>query len=151
MAAIKTQISAAVKAAMRGRDKQRLSALRLIQAAFKQKEVDERIELDDEQAIAVLNRMAKQLRDAIRQFNQAGRTDLAEKEQFELAIIEAYLPAKLSPEETDRVIAQALADTGAVSLKDMGKVMALIKGRLGQQADMALISGKVKARLGAGG
>ncbi len=150
MAAIKTQISAAVKAAMRGRDKQRLSALRLIQAAFKQKEVDERIELDDEQAIAVLNRMAKQLRDAIRQFNQAGRTDLAEKEQFELAIIEAYLPAKLSPEETDRVIAQALADTGAVSLKDMGKVMALIKGRLGQQADMALISGKVKARLGAG-
>ena len=151
MAAIKTQISAAVKAAMRGRDKQRLSALRLIQAAFKQKEVDEHIELDDEQAIAVLNRMAKQLRDAIRQFNQAGRTDLAEKEQFELAIIEAYLPAKLSPEETDRVIAQALADTGAVSLKDMGKVMALIKGRLGQQADMALISGKVKARLGAGG
>ena len=151
MAAIKTQISAAVKAAMRGRDKQRLSALRLIQAAFKQKEVDERIELDDEQAIAVLNRMAKQLRDAIRQFNQAGRTDLAEKEQFELAIIEAYLPAKLSPEETDQVIAQALADTGAVSLKDMGKVMALIKGRLGQQADMALISGKVKARLGAGG
>ena len=150
MAAIKTQISAAVKTAMRGRDKQRLSALRLIQAAFKQKEVDERIELDDEQAIAVLNRMAKQLRDAIRQFNQAGRTDLAEKEQFELAIIEAYLPAKLSPEETDRVIAQALADTGAVSLKDMGKVMALIKGRLGQQADMALISGKVKARLGAG-
>ena len=151
MADIKAQISAAVKSAMRAGDKQKLAALRLIQAALKQKEVDERIELDDEQAIAVLTRMAKQQRDALRQFEQAGRADLAEKEQFELTIIEAYLPARLSPEETDRIIAEALAETGAVSMKDMGNVMALIKGRLGPRADMALISGKVKARLNAGG
>lgn len=151
MTDIKTQISAAVKSAMRAGDKRKLAALRLIQAAFKQKEVDERIELDDEQAIAVLTRMAKQQRDALRQFEQAGRADLAEKEQFELTLIEAYLPARLSPAETDRIIAQALAETGAVSIRDMGRVMALIKGRLGPQADMALISGKVKARLNAGG
>lgn len=151
MTDIKTQISAAVKSAMRAGDKRKLAALRLIQAAFKQKEVDERIELDDEQAIAVLTRMAKQQRDALRQFEQAGRADLAEKEQFELTLIEAYLPARLSPAETDRIIAQALAETGAVSIRDMGRVMALIKGRLGPRADMALISGKVKARLNAGG
>ena len=151
MADIKTRISAAVKSAMRAGDKRKLAALRLIQAALKQKEVDERIELDDEQAIAVLTRMAKQQRDALRQFEQAGRADLAEKEQFELTLIEAYLPARLSPEETDRIIAEALAETGAVSIRDMGRVMALIKGRLGPRADMALISGKVKARLNAGG
>lgn len=151
MTDIKTQISAAVKSAMRAGDKRKLAALRLIQAAFKQKEVDERIELDDEQAIAVLTRMAKQQRDALRQFEQAGRADLAEKEQFELTLIEAYLPARLSPAETDRIIAQALAETGAVSIRDMSRVMALIKDRLGPRADMALISGKVKARLNAGG
>lgn len=151
MTDIKTQISAAVKSAMRAGDKRKLAALRLIQAAFKQKEVDERIELDDEQAIAVLTRMAKQQRDALRQFEQAGRADLAEKEQFELTLIEAYLPARLSPAETDRIIAQALAETGAVSIRDMGRVMALLKGRIGPRADMALISGKVKARLNAGG
>ena len=151
MTDIKTRISAAVKSAMRAGDKRKLAALRLIQAAFKQKEVDERIELDDDQAIAVLTRMAKQQRDALRQFEQAGRADLAEKEQFELTLIEAYLPARLSPAETDRIIAQALAETGAVSIRDMSRVMALIKGRLGPRADMALISGKVKARLNAGG
>lgn len=151
MTDIKTRISAAVKSAMRAGDKRKLAALRLIQAAFKQKEVDERIELDDDQAIAVLTRMAKQQRDALRQFEQAGRADLAEKEQFELTLIEAYLPARLSPAETDRIIAQALAETGAVSIRDMSRVMALIKGRLGPRADMALISGKVKAHLNAGG
>ena len=150
MADIKTQVSAAAKAALRAGDKPKLAALRLIQAAFKQKEVDERIALDDDQAIAVLTRMAKQQRDALRQFEQAGRADLAEKERFELTIIEAYLPAQLSPAETDRIIAEALAETGAVSMREMGKVMALIKQRLGPAADMALISGKVKARLSAG-
>ena len=132
---------------MRSKDKQRLAALRLIQAAFKQIEVDERIELDDTQSIAILDKMAKQHRDSIDQFEQAGRDDLVEKEQFELDIIETYLPEKLSEDEIKVMIESAIAETGAASIKDMGKVMGKLKGELQGRADMAQVSGLIKARL----
>ena len=147
MADINSQISDDVKAAMRSKDKERLAALRLIQAAFKQREVDERIELSDEQVIAILDKMAKQHRDSIEQFNQAGRTDLAEKEQYELDIIDAYLPAKLSDEEINALIEEAISSTGAESIKDMGKVMGVLKGKLQGRADMGKVSGLIKSRL----
>lgn len=132
---------------MRSKDKDKLGALRLIQAAFKQKEVDERIELDDQQAIAILDKMAKQHRDSIEQFSQANRDDLVEKEQYELDIIETYLPAQLSEAEIKEMIETAIADTGAESMKDMGKVMGKLKGELQGRADMSQVSGMIKARL----
>ena len=147
MADIKSQISDDVKAAMRSKDKQRLGALRLILAAFKQKEVDERIELKDEQSIAILDKMAKQHRDSIKQFQLASRTDLVEIEQFELDIIDAYLPAKLSDDEIKSLIEDAISNTGAESIKDMGKVMGQLKGKLQGRADMSQVSGLIKARL----
>ena len=123
MSGIKTQISNDVKDAMRSKDKDRLAALRLILAAFKQKEVDERIELSDEQSISILNKMAKQHRDSIEQFGQANRDDLIKKEQLELDIIESYLPEKLSEEEVNLLIDEAISETGANSVKAMGKVI----------------------------
>ncbi len=147
MADIKIQISDDVKAAMRSKDKERLAALRLIQAAFKQKEVDERIELNDNHTIAILDKMAKQHRDSIEQFSQAGRNDLVEIEQFELDIIEGYLPAKLSDDEINSLINDAISETGAESIKDMGKVMGLLKSKLQGRADMGQVSGLIKARL----
>lgn len=132
---------------MRSKDKEKLGALRLIQAAFKQKEVDERIELDDQQAIAILDKMAKQHRDSIEQFSQANRDDLVAKEQYELDIIETYLPAQLSEAEIKEMIETAIADTGAESMKDMGKVMGKLKGELQGRADMSQVSGMIKARL----
>ena len=149
MADIKNLVSDNVKSAMRSRDKARLAALRLIQAASKQKEVDERIELTDEHTIAILDKMAKQHHDSINQFQQAGRNDLVEKEQFELDIIESYLPAKLSDDEINSVINDAISETGAESIRDMGKVMALLKGKLQGRADMRKVSGLIKSRLGA--
>ena len=148
MADIKALISDDVKVAMRNKDKERLAALRLIQAAFKQKEVDERIELNDEQTITILDKMAKQHRDSIDQFTQAERNDLVEKEQFELDIIEAYLPAKLGDDEINALIEEAIAKTGAESMKDMGKVMGLLKGPLQGRADMGKVSGLIKSKLG---
>ncbi len=147
MADIKDQINEDVKTAMRGKDKERLAALRLIQAAFKQKEVDERIELNDEQTITILDKMAKQHRDSIEQFKQAGRDDLVNKEQFELDIIEAYLPEQLSEDEINQMIEQAISDTGAETMKDMGKVMGVLKGKLQGRADMGKVSGLIKSRL----
>ena len=147
MADIKSNISEDVKTAMRGKDKPRLAALRLIQAAFKQKEVDERIELDDQQCIAILDKMAKQHRDSIEQFQQANRDDLIEQEQFELDIIEQYLPAQLSQLEINDMIDAAIAETGAESIKDMGKVMGKLKGELQGRADMGKVSGLIKSRL----
>lgn len=147
MADIKSSISDDVKAAMRSKDKEKLGALRLIQAAFKQKEVDERIELDDQQAIAILDKMAKQHRDSIEQFSQANRDDLVAREQYELDIIEAYLPAQLSETEIKDMIEAAIADTGAESMKDMGKVMGKLKGELQGRADMSQVSSMVKAHL----
>ena len=148
MSGIKTQISNDVKDAMRSKDKDRLAALRLILAAFKQKEVDERIELSDEQSISVLNKMAKQHRDSIEQFGQANRDDLIKKEQLELDIIESYLPEKLSEEEVNLLIDEAISETGANSAKDMGKVIGLLKGKLQGQADMGEVSRLIRDKLG---
>ena len=147
MAEIKNRINDDVKAAMRSKDKERLGALRLIQAAFKQKEVDERIELSDEQALTILDKMAKQHRDSITQFEQANRDDLVEVEQKELDIIEEYLPAQLSEEEINTFIEDAISKTGADSIKDMGKVMGVLKGQLQGRADMGKVSGLIKSRL----
>lgn len=147
MAEIKNRISDDVKAAMRSKDKERLGALRLIQAAFKQKEVDERIELSDEQTLAILDKMAKQHRDSIEQFKTANRDDLVEVEQKELDIIEEYLPAQLSEDEINTFIEDAISKTGADSIKDMGKVMGILKGQLQGRADMGKVSGLIKARL----
>ena len=148
MSGIKTQISNDVKDAMRSKDKDRLAALRLILAAFKQKEVDERIELSDEQSISVLNKMAKQHRDSIEQFGQANRDDLIKKEQLELDIIESYLPEKLSEEEVNLLIDEAISETGANSVKDMGKVIGLLKEKLQGQADMGEVSRLIRGKLG---
>ena len=147
MSGIKTQISNDVKDAMRSKDKDRLAALRLILAAFKQKEVDERIELSDEQSISILNKMAKQHRDSIEQFGQANRDDLIKKEQLELDIIESYLPEKLSEEEVSLLIDEAISETEANSAKDMGKVIGLLKGKLQGQADMGEVSRLIKTKL----
>ena len=132
---------------MRSKEKKVLGALRLIQAAFKQKEVDERIELNDEQVIVILDKMAKQHRDSIAQFKQAKRDDLVEIEEFELDIITAYLPAQLSDEEINSLIDNAISKTGAESIKDMGKIMGLLKGELQGRADMGKVSGLIKAKL----
>ena len=147
MAEIKDRINDDVKAAMRSKDKERLGALRLIQAAFKQKEVDERIELNDEQTLAILDKMAKQHRDSIEQFKKANRDDLVEVEQKELNIIEEYLPAQLSDDEINSLIEGAISETGAESIKDMGKVMGILKGQLQGRADMGKVSGLIKSRL----
>jgi uncharacterized protein len=147
MADIKNKISDDVKAAMRSKEKKVLAALRLIQAAFKQKEVDERIELNDEQVIVILDKMAKQHRDSISQFKEAKRDDLVEIEEFELNIIQAYLPAQLSDAEIKKLIDNAISKTGAESIKDMGKVMGLLKSELQGRADMGKVSSLIKAQL----
>jgi uncharacterized protein YqeY len=136
-----------VKTAMRNKDKDRLGVLRLITAAFKQKEVDERVELDDTMVLAIMNKMTKQIRDSIDQFEKAGRDDLAAKEAFELNIIQEYLPAQLTEDEISQIIAECVADSGAESAKDMGKVMGLLKPRLQGRADMGKVSGLVKRQL----
>jgi uncharacterized protein YqeY len=147
MAELKQRINDDVKIAMREKDKDRLTTLRMILAAIKQKEVDERIELDDTQILAVLDKMAKQHRDSINQFQQAGRNDLVEKENRELAIVQTYLPTQLSDAEIRQLLQDAIRETGAVSMQDMGKVMAVLKPKLQGRADMGKISGLVKARL----
>ena len=147
MTDIKTKISEDVKLAMRSKDKDRLAALRLILAAFKQKEVDDRITLDDQQSTAILDKMAKQHRDSIEQFGQANREDLIKKEQQELEIIESYLPEKLSENEINSLIQNAISTTSANSLKDMGKVMAILKTELQGRADMGEVSRLIKTKL----
>ena len=147
MSELQQRINDDVKTAMRSKDKQRLGVLRLITAAFKQKEVDERIELDDTMVLAILNKMTKQIRDSIDQFEQAGRDDLAAKEAFELKIIQEYLPAQLGEDEINQIIAECVAASGAESAKDMGKVMGLLKPRLQGRADMGKVSGLVKQQL----
>lgn len=147
MTDIKTKISEDVKLAMRSKDKDRLAALRLILAAFKQKEVDDRITLDDQQSTAILDKMAKQHRDSIEQFGQANREDLIKKEQQELEIIESYLPEKLSENEINSLIQNAISSTSANSLKDMGKVMAILKTELQGRADMGEVSRLIKTKL----
>ena len=147
MGALKHQINEDVKAAMRSKEKERLAALRLITASIKQREVDERIELDDVQVMAVLDKMAKQQRDSIQQYSMADRQDLVEKEQFELDIILSYLPQPLDAAEINARVDEAMAATGAASMKDMGKVMGQLKSALQGRADMGKVSTLVKARL----
>jgi uncharacterized protein YqeY len=145
---LKQQLTEDMKTAMRGGDKDRLGVIRLILAAVKQREVDERIELDDTQTIAVLEKMLKQRKDSVSQYASAGREDLADVERAEMAVIEAYLPAKLSDAEIDALIDAAIAETGASSARDMGKVVAAVKTKAAGRADMAQVSGRIKARLG---
>lgn len=147
MSELKQRINDDVKSAMRSKERAQLGVLRLITAAIKQIEVDQRIELDDQQVIAVLDKLAKQHRDSIEQFDKAGRNDLAEKERFELAIVQSYLPAALSEEEIVQLIADAITESGAAGIKDMGKVMAIIKSRAQGRTDMGKLSAQVKAQL----
>lgn len=147
MAALKEQINDQVKVAMRNRDKERLGALRLITAAIKQKEVDERIELDDTAVLGILDKMCKQLRDSISQYRDAGRDDLVAKEEMELAVVQAFMPQPLSDEDIDTLIKTAIESTGAASMQDMGKVMGQLKPQLQGRADMGQVSARVKAAL----
>lgn len=144
---LKAQLTDDMKAAMKGGDKARLAVIRLINAAIKQREVDERIELNDDQVLAVLDKMVKQRRDSIKQYTDAGRTDLADVEQAEVEVIQGYLPAALSDDEISAIIEQAIADTGAASMADMGKVMGKVKPQVQGRADMGAVSGQVKAKL----
>jgi len=144
---LKETLQQDMKTAMRAGDKRRLSVIRLINAAIKQREVDERIELDDTQVTAVLDKMAKQRRESIEQYEKAGRNDLAEQEHFELEVLKSYLPEQLSDTEIDTLIADAIATTGAASIKDMGKVMGQLKDKLAGRADMGAVSSRIKSRL----
>ena len=148
MSELKNRINEDVKSAMRSKDKERLGTLRLITAAIKQREVDERIEMDDAAVLAVLDKMVKQRKDSIDQFTQAGRTELADKEQAEIVIIQEFLPAQLSDAEIDQLIAEAIKASGASTMQDMGKVMGQLKPKLQGRADMGAVSGKIKAKLG---
>jgi uncharacterized protein YqeY len=144
---LKQRIDDDVKAAMRARDKERLGTLRLCTAAIKQREVDERITLDDTQILAVLDKMIKQRRDSIAQYQAAGREDLAVKEGRETAVLQEYLPAALTDSELNELIAQMIAQVGASSPKDMGKVMGALKPQVQGRADMNAVGAKVKDRL----
>ncbi|MEZ5541269.1 MAG: GatB/YqeY domain-containing protein [Pseudomonadota bacterium] len=145
---IKDRVQQDMKDAMRAKEKARLATIRLILAAIKQREVDERIELDDTQVIAVLDKMIKQRRESIAQFEQAGRDDLIAQESAEIEVITPYMPAALSEAEIDALVSAALAETGAASIKDMGKVMAALKPQLAGRADMGAVSALIKSRLG---
>jgi uncharacterized protein YqeY len=145
---LKQRVNEDMKAAMRARDQARLSAVRLLLAAMQQKEVDERVELSDADVLGIIEKMVKQRRESIAQYEKAARADLAAVEEFEIEVLSAYLPQQLSPAEVDQAIAAAVAESGASGVKDMGKVMALLKPRLAGRADMGRVSGLVKAKLG---
>lgn len=146
---LKEQITEDMKSAMRAKETERLGTIRMIQAAIKQREVDERITLDDTQVLAVLEKMIKTRKESVAQFQSGGRLDLVEKEQREIDLLQAYLPAQLSAAELDALIAESIAQSGAASIKDMGKAMALLKQKAQGRADMAAVSAKLKAKLGA--
>ena len=145
--ALKTRINDDVKTAMRSKDKERLGTLRLLTAAIKQIEVDKRIELDDQQVVAVIEKMLKQRKDSIEQFEKAGRNELAEIEIKEVAILKEFMPEQMSDADVDALIDEAIASTGAETMKDMGKVMGILKPKLAGKADMGAVSGKIKAKL----
>lgn len=145
---LKQRIQEDMKAAMKGGDKRRLGVIRLIMAAIKQREVDERIELDDSQILAVLDKMVKQRRDSITQYEQAGRTELAEQEAFEIEVLQEYLPQPLSEDEINALIAEAIAGSEAESMRDMGKVMGILKPKMQGRADMGAVSALIKQQLG---
>jgi len=144
---LKDQITNDMKAAMKGGDKDRLGVIRLILAAIKQREVDERIVLDDTQVLSVVEKMQKQRRDSIEQFRAAAREDLATKEEFEVGVIKAYMPEQLGDAEIDAIIVKAIADSGANSAKDMGKVIGLVRPQVAGRADMGKVSEAVKRKL----
>ena len=144
---LKAQLIEDMKANMKSGDKQKLAVIRLINAAIKQREVDERVEMGDEQVLSILEKMLKQRRDSISQFEAAGRTDLADIEKYESGIIQTYLPQPLSQDEIDALIAQAISDTGAEGPQAMGKVIAVLKPQMAGRADMGPVSGLVKAAL----
>lgn len=145
---LRAQISDEMKAAMRAKDSARLNAIRLLLAAMKQREVDERIELNDGQVIEVIEKMLKQRRDSISQYEAANRHDLADIEKFEVSVLQTYLPQALTEDEVNVLLDVAIAETGAAGVKDMGKVMALVKPKIIGRADVGKVSGLIKARLG---
>jgi uncharacterized protein YqeY len=145
---LKERITDDMKAAMRSGEKERLGIIRMITAAIKQREVDERITLDDAQVMSVLEKMIKQRKESVAQFQAGNRQDLADKETAEITLLQTYLPAQLSDAELDALIAEAIASTGAASVKDMGKVMAIIKTKAQGRADMGTVGAKIKAKLG---
>jgi len=145
---LKERITDDMKAAMRSGEKERLGTIRMITAAIKQREVDERITLDDAQVLSVLEKMIKQRKESLEQFKAGNRQDLADKESAEITLLQGYMPSPLSGAEIDALIAEAVAATGAASIKDMGKVMGIIKGKAAGRADMAAVGAKIKAKLG---
>ena len=146
--ALKERITEYMKTAMRAGEKERLATVRLLLAAIKQREVDERIALDDGQVLAVIEKMIKQRREAITQFESGGRSDLVAKESAEIGVLQGYLPTQLTPAEIDALIAEAIAATGAASIKDMGKVMGFVKPKAQGRADMGALSARIKQKLG---
>jgi uncharacterized protein len=144
---LKARITEDMKSAMRAKETARLGAIRLLLAAIKQREVDERIELDDTQIIAAIDKMLKQRRDSISQYEAAGRQELADIEHFEISVLQTYMPAAASDEEIDALIEKAVTATGAAGVKDMGKVMTAVKPELAGRTDMAQVSTRIKARL----
>jgi uncharacterized protein YqeY len=145
---LKERITDDMKAAMRSGEKERLGVIRMITAAIKQREVDERISLDDTQVLSVLEKMLKQRKESLVQFQAGNRQDLVDKEAAEITLLQGYLPSQLSDTEIDALIKDAIAATGAASIKDMGRVMGLIKGKAQGRADMAAVGAKIKAKLG---
>ena len=146
---LKARIQEDMKSAMRAGEKDKLATIRMITAAIKQREVDERIQLDDAQVLAVLDKMQKQRRESISQFKAGGRADLVAREEAELALLAGYMPAQLGEAELDALVSEAIAATGAASIKDMGKVMAVIKAKAAGRADMGAVGARIKARLSA--
>jgi len=146
---LKAQLTDDMKTAMKSGDKERLGVIRLINAAIKQREVDERIQLDDTQVLSVLDKMLKQRRDSVSQFQAAGRTDLADKETFEIGVVQSYMPAQLSAAEVDAIIAATIAEAGATGPKDMGKVMGLVRPKVAGKTDMGKLSEIIKGKLAA--
>ena len=147
MSQLKQLITNDMKLALKAQDKSALKAIRMILGAIKQKEIDERIDLDDTQVMTVIQKMVKQRKDSISQFSDAGRTDLVEVEEAELSIINNYMPKQLSESEVEAAVVKAISDSGADSMKDMGKLMGILKGQLDGQADMGLVSQLIKSKL----
>ena len=145
---LKDKIKDDIKQAMRDKNESRVTTLRMLSAAIQRREVDERIQLDDAQVIAVIEKLVKQGRESIEQYVKGGRQELADKEAAEIAVFQAYLPQQLSEAEIDKLIAEAIAATGAASVKDMGKVMGVLKPKLQGRADMGQVGGKIKNKLG---
>jgi len=145
---LKERITDDMKAAMRSGEKERLGAIRMITSAIKQREVDERITLDDAQVLSVIEKMIKQRKESLAQFQAGNRPDLADKESAEIALLRSYMPEQLSDDDLNKMISDAIAATGAASIKDMGKVMGIVKGKAQGRADMAAVGARIKAKLG---